>query len=89
LGIEKNANRAGGLATLRGLTSIMPVVPLPAGAGEAYGDIRAQLERAGNVSGNNDLWIAAHARTANLILVTNNLREFRRVPGLQLENWAR
>lgn len=38
--------------------------------------------------GNNDLWIAAHALAANLIVVTNNEREFRRVPGLKVQNWA-
>jgi len=38
--------------------------------------------------GNNDLWIAAHAKAAELILVTNNEREFRRVPGLKIQNWV-
>ncbi len=66
----------------------MPALPLPADAGEAYGDIRAALERSGRMIGNNDLWIAAHARAAGLILVTNNEREFMRVPGLVVDNWA-
>src|SRR5207244_11578856 len=68
-GIEKSPNRTAGLAALQGLVSSIPVLPLPAEAGEAYGDIRAVLERTGNVIGNNDLWIAAHARAAGLILV--------------------
>ena len=46
------------------------------------------LEAAGDMIGNNDLWIAAHARTAGLILVTNNEREFRRIQGLEIQNWA-
>ena len=87
-GIEKSRDRAAGFATLQELIGLMPVLPLPADAGEAYGDIRATLERDGNVIGNNDLWIAAHARAAKLILVSNNLREFRRVGRLQLENWV-
>jgi tRNA(fMet)-specific endonuclease VapC len=73
---------------MRYLLSLMPALPLPASAGEAYGIIRAALERAGQTIGNNDLWIAAHARAAGLTLVTNNQREFKRVPGLTVENWA-
>lgn len=53
-----------------------------------FGAIRAELERRGETIGNNDLWIAAHAQAAGLTLVTNNEREFRRVPGLKVENWA-
>jgi tRNA(fMet)-specific endonuclease VapC len=87
-GVEKSPDRDVGLATLRKLTGLIPVLPLPAEAGEIYGKIRATLERGGNPIGNNDLWIAAHAKSAGLILVTNNMREFRRVSGLQLENWV-
>ena len=47
------------------------------------------LEAGGRVIGNNDLWIAAHARAAKLILVTNNERAFQRVSGLELQNWAK
>ena len=68
--------------------AFIPVQPLPPAAGAAYGSIRATLERRGETIGNNDLWIAAHALTAGLTLVTNNEREFRRVPGLSVENWA-
>ena len=50
--------------------------------------IRAALERAGQPIGNNDLWIAAHARAEGWVLVTNNEREFCRVPGLAVENWV-
>ena len=52
-----------------------------------YGDIRAALERQGNIIGPNDLFIAAHSRCQALILVTNNVREFQRVEGLRIENW--
>lgn len=54
---------------------------------EHYADIRNTLERAGTPIGPNDLLIAAHARALGLTLVTDNVREFSRVPGLQVENW--
>jgi tRNA(fMet)-specific endonuclease VapC len=57
-------------------------------AAQHYGQIRAALEKAGTPIGVNDLHIAAHARSEGLILVSNNLREFERVPALQLENWV-
>ena len=60
----------------------------PGEAGRHYGEIRVALERAGQPIGNNDLWIAAHARAEGWVLVTNNEREFRRVEGLAVENWA-
>lgn len=63
-------------------------MPLPAEAGFHYGQVRAVLEKAGTPIGNNDLWIAAHALALNVPLVSNNLREFERVPELKLENWV-
>lgn len=68
--------------------TLVPVMPLPETAGKAYGAIRAALEAKGEPIGNNDLWIAAHAKAAGQIVVTNNEREFKRVPGLQVRNWA-
>lgn len=56
-------------------------------AARAYGEIRAHLEKQGTPIGPMDLLIAAHARSRGLILVTNNEQEFRRVPGLAIENW--
>jgi tRNA(fMet)-specific endonuclease VapC len=53
-----------------------------------YADIRAHVERAGKPVGNMDLMIAAHARSLAAVLVTNNQRHFRHVPGLVVENWA-
>jgi len=61
---------------------------VPVSAGEHYGEIRAILQWSGQPIGNNDLWIAAHARAEGWILVTNNETEFRRVPGLLVENWV-
>ena len=53
-----------------------------------YADIRAHIERAGKPVGNMDLMIAAHARSLGVVLVTNNQRHFRHLPGLVVENWA-
>ena len=88
-GVEKSKDRAPGLRRLSELSSLLPVLALPESAGQTYGAIRAALESSGERIGNNDLWIAAHAHAAGLILVTNNEREFNRLPELQIENWAR
>jgi len=85
---EKSETRTASLDRLLELISLVPALPRPERAGQAYGYIRASLERAGQTLGNNDLWIGAHALAAGLVLVTNNEREFKRVPGLALENWA-
>jgi tRNA(fMet)-specific endonuclease VapC len=71
------------------LIHLLPVLPLPAEAAERYGIIRADLEARGQMIGNNDLWIAAHAMAAGMTLVTNNEKEFRRVRGLKIQNWAK
>ena len=75
-------------ATLQQIAASIPVLPLPAEAAEHYGAIRATLAARGAPIGANDLWIAAHARAAKLTVVTNNTREFERVPGLKVENWV-
>ena len=56
-------------------------------AAEHYAEIRADLKKKGQIIGSNDLLIAAHARSLGAIVVTNNVKDFRRVKGLQLENW--
>jgi tRNA(fMet)-specific endonuclease VapC len=61
----------------------------PVAAGADYGEIRARLERAGTPIGPYDLLIAAHARHIRATLVTNNEGEFRRVPGLAVQNWLK
>jgi tRNA(fMet)-specific endonuclease VapC len=88
VGAEKSDRRADTLATLEAVLSLLTLAPMPTSAAHDYGDIRAYLERRGQLIGPNDLWIAAHARSAGLTLITNNEREFRRVPGLSVENWA-
>lgn len=64
------------------------ILPFDEAAIWAYGDLRSDLERRGQPIGALDTMIAAHALSQNATLVTNNLREFERVPGLQLENWV-
>jgi tRNA(fMet)-specific endonuclease VapC len=73
---------------LEEMASLTPILPLPLEAAHLYGSIRAGLAERGEVIGNNDLWIAAHARAAELTLVTNNEREFKRIAGLKIENWV-
>ena len=87
-GAAKSAQRALATERLRELFQWLPALPLPEAAAEVYGNIRADLGSRGQMIGNNDLWIAAHAVSMGLILVTNNEREFRRVPGLKIQNWA-
>ena len=87
-GAEKSLHRSVALQQLKELSELLPVMPLPEAAAETYGRMRAELERKGLMIGNNDLWISAHAKAAGLTLVTNNEREFRRVSGLKVQNWA-
>ena len=87
-GAEKSQQRIRTIELLEEFSSLVPVLPMPEHAGQTYGAIRASLESKGKPIGNNDLWIAAHAKTAALIIVTNNEREFSRVPGLEVQNWV-
>jgi tRNA(fMet)-specific endonuclease VapC len=74
---------------MRGLLAGMPTLALNADAALHYARIRVALAQAGTPIGPNDLWIAAQALAIGLIVVTNNLREYQRVPGLMVENWLR
>ena len=87
-GAEKSKQRKKVLQLLAEFKSFVPVLPIPENTGNTYGVIRASLESKGIPIGNNDLWIAAHAKAATLTLVTNNEREFQRVPGLKIQNWV-
>lgn len=74
-------------ALLRFLAPIS-ILPFGAPAATEYGKIRSYLQNKGRPIGPLDMLIAAHARVENMILVTNNVREFERVPNLEIENWA-
>lgn len=69
------------------LLASIPILPVEAGVDEVYARIRLALEQAGTPIGPNDLLIAAQALDQELILITDNVNEFRRVPDLQVENW--
>lgn len=88
-GAEKSERIAANRAVVEDFCSRMEVLSYGPKASQHYGSIRAALERAGTPIGVNDLHIAAHARSEGLTLVTNNEREFVRVPALQIENWLR
>ena len=87
-GAEKSSNSAQNYAVIEDFCSRLEVLSYTAKAAQHYGSIRAALEKNGQPIGVNDLHIAAHARSEGLVLVTNNLREFERVPAMQLENWV-
>ena len=86
-GVEKSSQPTQNLAAVEDFCSRLDILPYTVKAAQHYGSIRAELERSGQSIGVNDLHIAAHARSEGLILVTNNMREFLRVPALQVENW--
>jgi tRNA(fMet)-specific endonuclease VapC len=88
-GSEKSRNPAAHKADIADLTHGMTPLPFDADCTQAYGRIRAHLERKGASIGPMDLLIAAQAVSTGLVLVTDNLREFKRVPGLHCENWLR
>lgn len=66
----------------------LSILPFGVAAASEYGEIRAYLQSQGTPIGPLDMLIAGHAKAENLILVTNNVREFERVPNLEIENWA-
>ena len=70
------------------LLSSIEILPYGENAADEYGEIRAALEKSGTPIGGMDMLIASHAKAENLILVTNNTKEFIRVPQIKLENWV-
>ena len=87
-GADKSQQHKRALQLLEEFKTFVPVLPMPENAGKTYGAIRALLESKGTLIGNNDLWIAAHAKATALTIVTNNEREFQRIPGLKVKNWV-
>ena len=88
-GIERGEFRAQNTAALDGLLEFLLVDDFPAGAARDFGEIKAALLSEGKPIGPYDLLIAAHTRHIKAVLVTNNEREFRRVPGLSVQNWVK
>lgn len=87
-GAHKSHHPRLAMRALEELAELIPVLSIPTEAGKQYGEIRSKLEKHGTPIGNNDLWIAAHALALGLVLVTNNMTEFRRIPHLKVENWV-
>jgi tRNA(fMet)-specific endonuclease VapC len=88
-GASKSRHVEANLARIEQLSGLIPVLPLDSRVATHYGNLRTQLERSGSrIIGAHDLLIAAHALGLGLIVVTNNVREFGRVRGLRIENWA-
>ena len=86
-GIAKNQRRQHNRRVFDALLSGFQVLAFDAAAARLYGPIRADLENRGRLIGPYDLMIAAHARSVDAVLVTDNTKEFGRVAGLRIENW--
>ena len=87
-GVAKSARPARNALLLAQFCAPLAILPFDNQAAEVYGGVRVELERAGTPIGPLDTLIAAHAMALGRTLVTNNMREFRRVVGLGIENWV-
>ena len=86
-GVQLSSRKKENRAAVDALTRHLSVIEWTRDAAEHYADIRADLRKKGQVIGSNDLMIAAHARSLGAVVVTNNVKDFRRVKGLKHENW--
>ena len=87
-GMKRSSDPAKNEQALLRFLAPLDVLPFESAAASEYGAIRAYLQKQGTPIGPLDMLIAGHAKAENLILVTNNVREFERVPALKIENWA-
>ena len=87
-GTERSSQPDSNLADIEGLAARLEVLPFSEQAAVHFGQIRAELYKIGKPIGPYDMMISGHSRSLGLILVTNNTKEFKRVPGLRLENWT-
>lgn len=87
-GVEKSTSPEKNTVALMQFLAILDVLPFDDAAASEYGKICAYLQKQGTPIGTMDMLIAGHAKAEGLILVTNNVREFERVPDLEIENWA-
>ena len=87
-GAERSSQPERNLNDIEGMIARLEVLPFDELAAAHFGQLRAELARAGTPIGPYDQMIAGHARALGLVLVTNNVDEFKRVPGLRIENWT-
>lgn len=87
-GAEKSARRVENLTAIEHFAARLEVLPFGEKAAAHYGQLRAELDRARTPCGPHDMQIGGHARSEGLILVTNTMREFQRMPGVRVENWV-
>lgn len=87
-GVEKSVNVEKNERTLNNFVKLFEILPFDATAAAEYGKLCAYLQKRGTPIGTMDMLIAAHALSQNFTLVTNNVREFERVPNLKIENWS-
>ena len=87
-GAENSSRQEENLSVIEAMAARLEVLPFEKQDSNHFGQIRAELKHEGNPIGPYDMMIAGHARARGLILVTNNKREFERVSGLRLDNWA-
>jgi tRNA(fMet)-specific endonuclease VapC len=88
-GISKSQNPKNNQIRLNEFVGPLQILPYDSAAAKTYGDIRYNLENTGQTIGPLDLLIAAHAMSQNLVIVTNNDKEFVRIRNLKVENWAK
>jgi tRNA(fMet)-specific endonuclease VapC len=87
-GLKHNPVGSLKLARIQSLLEDIEVLTLDKQSAHHYGEIRAEQQKKGEPIGSNDFWVAAHALSLGATLVTNNVREFKRVKGLKVENWV-
>jgi len=87
-GAEKSQHIEQNLAVIEGFAARLEILSFDEHAARQFGQVKAELELQGLGIGGYDMMIAGHARSQGLILVTNNVREFKRVDGLRVENWV-
>ena len=88
-GVSKSSNPDQNRIALAQFIAPLEILPYDDQAAQYYGNLRAHLERQGKPIGSLDMLIAAHALSASSILITNNEKEFSRIPALQIENWVK
>ena len=87
-GAEKSARIEHNLAVLEAFAARLKIAKFDTLAATHFGQVRAELSRQGKIIGPYDMMIAGHSRSLGLVLITNNVQEFERTPGLRVQNWV-